>query len=78
MLEMLKTSWMTRTMEERVERIELTVLPSVRLQKNKLIQKGRFESLKAIVYQLASRKARVDPWLKGAVVVQVKHVSLIF
>ena len=32
-LEMLKTSWMTRTMEESVERIELTVLPSVRLQK---------------------------------------------
>jgi len=27
---------------------------------------------------LASRKARVDPWLKRAVVVQVKHVSLIF
>ena len=30
-LEMLKTSWRTRTMEDRVERIELTVLPSVRL-----------------------------------------------
>ena len=41
-LEMLKTSWMTRTMEERVERIELTVLPSVRLQKqSKSKQKGK-------------------------------------
>ena len=30
-LEMLKTSWRTRTMEERVDKIELTVLPSLRL-----------------------------------------------
>ena len=31
-LEMLKTSWRTRTMEERVDKIELTVLPSLRLR----------------------------------------------
>ena len=31
-LEMLKTSWRTRTIEERVDKIELTVLPSLRLR----------------------------------------------
>ena len=31
-LEMLKTSWRTRTMDERVDKIELTVLPSLRLR----------------------------------------------
>ena len=69
-LEMLKTSWRTRTMEERVDKIELTVLPSLRLRWK---TSSRLWFSWSGLHLLATRKAGVHSWLRGIFSFQVRR-----